>query len=81
MKIEVLLFAAARERAGTDRAVVELSGGATVADLRAALCRQFPALHEVAGHLMVTLDQQYAGPDDPVSPSMEVACFPPVSGG
>jgi len=81
VKTEVLLFAAARKHAGTDRVSVELPAAATVADLRRVLGDHVPALRSWTDQLMIALDQQYAHDQALIHPGMEVACFPPVSGG
>lgn len=81
MKIEVLLFAAARKHAGTDRVSLELPDAATVADLRRVLGHRVPALRPWTDQLMIALDQQHAHDQAIIRPGMEIACFPPVSGG
>ncbi len=81
MTVHVRLFAAARDAAGAETVTLRLPDSATVSDLRSALLDQAPALHPLASTLLVAIDQQYATDDDPVPPSAEIACFPPVSGG
>ena len=81
MKIEVKLFAAAREKLGADAIEVQLAATATVADLRAALRDQVPQLQSVLATAQFAVDQQYVPDDFELHPQMEVACIPPVSGG
>lgn len=81
MKIEMQLFAAARQLAGVERASVELPPGATVAQLRTALGEQYPALRGLLPQLKFAVDLKYAGDDQPLTPTSQVACIPPVSGG
>ena len=81
MKIQVQLFAAARDAAGQSPVIVELSAAASVADLRRQLVIDFPKLDSIAKILLVAVNQQYAGDDDVLSEGDSVACFPPVSGG
>ena len=81
MNVEVRLFARARDLAGADRVQVELPASARVADLRAALGEAVPALRPLVPNLLVALGTHYADDSKTVEPGMEVACFPPVSGG
>lgn len=81
MRVTVLLFAAARVRAGSPTWVVELAEPATVADLKAALGGSCPALVPLMESSRVAVDAAYAAEDDLISPNAEVAMIPPVSGG
>jgi molybdopterin converting factor subunit 1 len=81
VKVEVKLFAAARQYAGAETVEVELVDEATVADLRRALVERFPDARTVLQHAMFALDMDFAAEDDPLRPDAEVACIPPVSGG
>ncbi len=81
MNVRVLLFAAAREAAGSEAVEVALPSPATVADLRAALAEQVPALAGVLARSAVAVDGRYAAPSQAVAPGAEAALIPPVSGG
>jgi len=81
MRVTVLLFAAARVRAGSPTWVVELAEPATVADLKAALGESCPALVPLMKSSRVAVDATYAADDHPISLTSEVAIIPPVSGG
>jgi len=81
MKIQIQLFAAARDAVGQSPVVVELPASASVADLRRELVTDFPKLDSIAKILLVAVNQQYAGDDQVLSEGDSVACFPPVSGG
>jgi molybdopterin converting factor subunit 1 len=81
MKVEVKLFAVARQLAGCERVGVELPAGATVRDLRAALLKESPALASIAPMLLFAVDREYAGDESVLSEDADVACIPPVSGG
>jgi molybdopterin converting factor subunit 1 len=81
MTISVQLFAQARELSGSARLEVELSAGATVAELKAALVKARPALARIERSLLVAVNSQYAADAVLLSATDEVACFPPVSGG
>ena len=81
MKLSVKLFARARDLAGAGLVEIELPEPATVSDLRHALTATYPALGPIAPSLLVAVGTDYATDDAPVSPTSDVACFPPVSGG
>ena len=82
MKVRIKLFAVARQLAGRDEVEVELLGeAAQVADLRAALVAACPQLGQVARHLMIAVDTEYASDSTPITKDSEVAVIPPVSGG
>ncbi|MCP4175251.1 MAG: MoaD/ThiS family protein [Fuerstiella sp.] len=81
MKVDVLLFAAAREAAGNAVVSLHLSNTADVAELRARLTSTVPALAPLAASLLVAVNNQYADDNVPLKGDDEIACFPPVSGG
>ncbi len=81
MKLRVKMFAVARQLAGTAAADVEIAAGGTVADLRAALARQFPDLGATLDGVVFAVNAEYAPDQTVLSPDDEVACIPPVSGG
>ena len=75
----LVLFAAAREAAGTGR---DQFPGDTVEDiLRAACSRYGPGFTEVLAHSRVWLNGAAAEVTERVGPEDEVAVLPPVSGG
>ena len=79
--LSVKLFARARDLAGVP--VVELSwkDGDTVSELKRLLIERHPALEPLVARLLVAINNNYAGNDQTLNASDEVACFPPVSGG
>jgi sulfur-carrier protein len=81
MKIEVRLFARARDAAGAERVTVELPSEARVGDLRAALAAGYPKLAPLTSSLLVAVGNDYAGDQARLGEDSEIACFPPVSGG
>ena len=81
MKVAVKLFAAARQLAGAEEVVVEVTEEATIADLRAALVLQHPPLTPLLNHALFAMDADYVTDATRVTPSAEIACIPPVSGG
>lgn len=81
MKIEVKLFAGAKEFAGTESVEVELPEHATIADVRRALLERFPAAQPLLRHAMFALNMEYVSDSSMIMSGVEVACIPPVSGG
>jgi molybdopterin converting factor small subunit len=81
VRVEVRLFAQARERVGSGRAALELPAGSRVSDALAALGRAHPALGALAPHLAVAVDGALARAGDPLTDGCELALLPPVSGG
>ena len=81
MRVTMLYFAAARERAGTSSEALELPDGATAGQALALACERHPALQAVAGKLRVAVDQDFAAPDRKLREGSEIALIPPVSGG
>src|SRR5512138_2239536 len=81
MRVTVLYFAAARERAGTASETLDLADGSRARDALAAACARHPALQAVADKLRLAVDQEFAGPERALRDGSEVALIPPVSGG
>ena len=81
MRVTILYFAAARERAGLSTESLDLPDGATAAQALAAACERHPALQALAGKLRLAVDQDFAPPDRKLRDGCEVALIPPVSGG
>ena len=79
MKVQVRLFAAARELAGAGSLAQTLPDGATVGDLAGALFATYPGLQ--AMRLRFAVNASYAGLERVLCDGDEVACIPPVGGG
>ena len=81
MKLNVRLFARARDLAGADHVVVDLPDGAAVADLRRRLVAAYPKLADLAAKCAVAVGEEFAGDDVALKEGVEIALLPPVSGG
>lgn len=77
--ITILLFATLKDAAKTNRLTLEDAG--TVAEVRARLADQVPALRAHLPSAICAVNREFAFPTDPVRAGDEVAFFPPVSGG
>lgn len=80
MKINILAFGIAKDIVKGSDLVLELSDGATVADLKALLCRRYPGFERLAS-LRVAVNSEYAEEDRTLGDSDEIVLIPPVSGG
>ena len=76
MLVRVRLFAALRERAGSDEIELELPDGAVVSD---ALARMDALTRDLRA--VMAVNQEYASDDTALHPGDELALIPPVSGG
>ena len=81
MRIEVRLFAVAKELAGGPTLVVDLADGATVGDLRRALGEAIPTLRPMLKGMRLAVGHQYVDDSATIYTGDEVALIPPVSGG
>jgi len=80
MTVRVLLFARYREAAGSDALEVAVPQGASLGMVWEAVRDRIPSLRGEGAPLMA-LDRAYATPERSVEGAVEVAFFPPVSGG
>jgi molybdopterin converting factor subunit 1 len=81
MKINVLLFATARQATGKDHFELELPQGATVADAKRALAEQLPSLAPRLPSCAIAVELEIAKENQPLHANCELAVLPPVSGG
>ncbi len=81
IKITVMFFATFRDKAGTNRAEVEIPEGTTIAGLRDILSKKYPGLEALANHALASINKEFAFDDQVIPDGAEVAWFPPVSGG
>jgi len=81
MKLQVRLFAKARDLVGQEYVELELEDSARVRDLKIELNRAFPQLEPLMPGLLFAVGTDYAGDDVRLAGDCQIACFPPVSGG
>ena len=79
--IEVLLFGAAADRAGTRKAQLEIEESTTLEEVWPLLADRYPELSTMRDTLAFAVNGEYARMEDSVGPDDEVAVLPPVSGG
>lgn len=81
MKIQVKLFAVAKQLVGAETISVEVSGDATVRELREAIAQQHRELSDLVIRAMIAVDTEYATDETTIPARAEIAIIPPVSGG
>jgi len=81
LRIQVVAFAALKEALGADRVVVELSAGATGADLRANLVQANPRWSDLIAACRLAQGVDFIDDTVPLRDGTEVVLIPPVSGG
>lgn len=81
MRVNVRLFAGLTDLVGARTVELELNDGATVADLREALRRQYPAVAPFMATLVCAVNEEYVPSGHRVAEGDEIALIPPVSGG
>jgi molybdopterin converting factor small subunit len=81
MRIEVRLFAQARERVGSANARLELPDGSRVSDALTVLEQVYPGLGELRPHLAIAIDGTLSRASDTLVDGNELSLLPPVSGG
>lgn len=81
MRVKVLFFAAAREKAGTSMCDVELEDGCGTVELREEVGRRFPEAAEMAKSITLAVNKEYTTDVAALKDGDEVAFIPPISGG
>src|SRR5262249_58823460 len=81
MRIQVLYFAAARERAGLSREELEVPEGASVQAAVELIASRHPRLRELLPHLRIAVNQEFGRQEDALPKGAELALIPPVAGG
>src|ERR1043166_9223917 len=79
MRVTLLYFAAARERAGVASETFELPEGSTAAQALALACEKHAGLQPIAGKLRLAVDQDFADGSRPLRDGSEGAPIPPVA--
>jgi molybdopterin converting factor small subunit len=81
MIINLRLFALSRDLVGQSFVTIQLEHAASVHDLRNVLVATYPALKPLQLQLLFASGRRYLDHEDVLEEGMELACFPPVSGG
>ena len=81
MRVRILVFGMLKDLVGTASESLDLSDGASVADVLRHYELQIPRLKDVLPSLALAVNQQYARAETKLNSGDEVALLPPVSGG
>jgi len=81
MKVRVHFFAQLRDLAGAQELIVDLRGGASVADLLAKIYEQMPALRAHDAGILVGAGVEFVDHNYKLEPGDEISIMPPVQGG
>ena len=81
MRLKVQFFSQLREIVGGSEVTLDLSAGATVADLLAKLFQLYPALQAWDRNLLIAAGVEFVGRDFVIQPNEDIAVMPPVQGG
>lgn len=81
MKVTVKLFASAADRIGKREITLDLTEGATVADLRETISSRYPLIREIMPVLVCAVNEEYQTGQARLHEGDEIALIPPVSGG
>jgi sulfur-carrier protein len=81
MKVRVHFFAQLRDLAGAQELIVDLRGGASVADLLAKIYEQMPALRAHDAGILVGAGVEFVDRNSKLEPGDEISIMPPVQGG
>lgn len=81
LKVKALMFARARELAGTSELELLVPEGSTTAECVEELTAKFPILESIRECVVVALNYNYITDPVKVKDGDELALIPPISGG
>jgi molybdopterin synthase catalytic subunit len=81
MQVQVLFFGVLKDLAGRSSEPLTLSDQATAGDVLQHYAERVPALKSAFSSVAISVNQQYARPEDKLRAGDEVGLLPPVSGG
>lgn len=80
MKLKILAFGITKDILGTSEKELEVQEGLNVKQLKDKLENGFPQLIKLKSYF-IAVNEEYAGDDQVITGTDEVAIIPPVSGG
>jgi molybdopterin synthase catalytic subunit len=81
MQVRVLLFGVLKDLTGSSSDVLSLPDQATAADVLTHYAQRLSRNSQLLNSIAISVNQEYAHPEDRLRPGDEVALLPPVSGG
>jgi molybdopterin converting factor small subunit len=79
--ITVLFFATMRDHIGERKISLEIPKDSQVRDLKTILAERYPSASGALEATLVSINRDYAFPEDVIPDGAEIAMFPHVSGG
>ncbi|KAA3647945.1 MAG: molybdopterin converting factor [Chloroflexi bacterium] len=80
-KVKVLFFATLKAQAGTGETTLDIPVDSTVNQFKGLLLEAIPSLEPHMSSALVSVNKEYAFPEEVIPEGAEIALFPPVSGG
>jgi MoaE-MoaD fusion protein len=81
MQVRVLFFGVLKDLAGRSSDVLSLPDHATAADVLSHYAQRLSKSQQILNSIAISVNQEYARPEDRLRSGDEVALLPPVSGG
>lgn len=81
ISIKALFFATLRDSVGVRSVELQIPAQTNVAGFKTLLLEKYPTLKGVMGHMLISVNQEYAFDETLIPDAAEIALFPPVSGG
>jgi molybdopterin synthase catalytic subunit len=81
VQVRVLLFGVLKDLAGRSSDTLSLPDHATAADVISHYSQHLSKSQQILNSIAISVNQEYARPEDRLRPGDEVALLPPVSGG
>ena len=79
--VKTLFFATLHDCVGIRSVALKIPEQTTVAELKCLLIEGFLVLHGLMGHILISVNQEYAFDETIIPDNAEIALFPLVSGG
>ena len=81
MNAKVILFSILKDKVGASEISLELPENAKASELIDLIVASYPAVSSIKHLLKVSVNQDFAEPNQTIPAGAEIAVFPPVSGG
>lgn len=81
MNLTVRVFATLKDRLGASSIEIDLPEKVSVKTFLSNLVSEYPVLEPSLETIIVAVNQEFANPDQILTPEDEIVLFPPVSGG
>jgi molybdopterin converting factor subunit 1 len=79
--VKTLFFATLRDRVGVKSIELDILPQTSVAEFKTFLIEKYPALADLMGHSLISINHEYVFDEVIIPTGAEIALFPPVSGG